>query len=155
MDESKERSELDELDKKILNALMGDARLSLRQLAEKIGHSVSTIQKRYNRLLEEGYIDAFRAVLNTKKFEDWLTAIVGVKVEGGQLVNIEKDISSQPGVCAVYDVTGNFDAMVIVKFKSKPELNSFVKRLLSNKSVKETFTFMVLNTIKEDFKIDL
>ena len=147
--------EMDDLDKAILNLLMQDSRLSLRELAKKLGHSVSTIQKRYNRLREDDYIDAFRIILNPHKFEDWITALVGIKVEGGHLVDIEKDLASMDGVCAVYDITGTYDAMIVVKFKHRTELNQFVKHALSNKFVKESCTFVVLNTIKEDFAVKL
>jgi Lrp/AsnC family transcriptional regulator for asnA, asnC and gidA len=146
---------LDQLDKQILNVLMGDSRLSLRQIADKLKHSVSTIQKRYNRLIEAGYITGFRVVLNPEKFENLLTAIIGIKVEGGHLVDLEKDIASEKGVCAVYDVTGTFDAILIVKVKSRVELNKFVKNVLATKYVKESCTFVALNTIKEDFRLEL
>jgi Lrp/AsnC family transcriptional regulator for asnA, asnC and gidA len=53
-------------------------------------------------------------------------------------------------VQAVYDVTGDFDALVIAKFRSRRELDSFVKSLQTIEFVERTETNLILNIIKED-----
>ena len=53
----------------------------------------------------------------------------------------------------VYDVTGTTDAMILAKFKTRRELNNFVKRILRMPFVERTNTRVVLNTIKEDFRL--
>ena len=49
---------------------------------------------------------------------------------------------------AVYDVTGQFDAILIAKFTF--ELNDFIKSLLKEEPVIKTYTQTVLNIIKEE-----
>ena len=56
-------------------------------------------------------------------------------------------------VFGVYDVTGEIDAVIIAKFRSVAELSSFTKRLLANPYVERTNTHVVLNVIKEDFRM--
>ena len=51
---------------------------------------------------------------------------------------------------AVYDVTGQFDAIIIAKFKDTFELNEFIKELLKEDNVTKTYTQTVLNIVKED-----
>jgi Lrp/AsnC family transcriptional regulator for asnA, asnC and gidA len=53
-------------------------------------------------------------------------------------------------VVAVYDITGDYDAAVITKFKDRSSLNDFVKKLLAMPNIKRTVTNVVLNVIKED-----
>ncbi|MEM1998913.1 MAG: Lrp/AsnC ligand binding domain-containing protein, partial [Archaeoglobaceae archaeon] len=84
-----------------------------------------------------------------------ITAIIGISAEGGQIVEIEKEIAKEKNVTAVYDVTGDFDILVVAKFESRKKLDEFVKRLLNMKSVKKTYTMLVLNVVKESHAIEL
>jgi DNA-binding Lrp family transcriptional regulator len=56
-------------------------------------------------------------------------------------------------VCAVYDITGSTDTVIIAKFKERNDLSKFVKGLASIPNVKNTITHVVLNTTKEDFRL--
>ena len=56
--------------------------------------------------------------------------------------------------CAVYDVTGGTDVVVIAKFRSRAELSSFVKGLASIPHVESTNTRIALGTVKEDFRVE-
>ena len=51
---------------------------------------------------------------------------------------------------AVYDVTGQFDGIIIAKFKNTFELNKFIKLLLQEDNVTKTYTQTVLNIVKEE-----
>jgi DNA-binding Lrp family transcriptional regulator len=56
-------------------------------------------------------------------------------------------------VCAVYDITGSTDTVVIAKFKERNDLSKFVKCLAVIENVENTITHVVLNTAKEDFRL--
>ena len=71
----------------------------------------------------------------------------------GKLIEVEKDISKLTPTCAVYDVTGENDVIVVSKFKSREEMSNFTKKLLSMTNVERTNSRLVLNTIKEDFRL--
>ena len=53
-------------------------------------------------------------------------------------------------VCAVYDITGDADTLVIGKFKDRKSLSRFVKKVSCIPNVENTITHLVLNTVKED-----
>ncbi|MBC7097328.1 MAG: Lrp/AsnC ligand binding domain-containing protein, partial [Methanobacteriales archaeon] len=53
-------------------------------------------------------------------------------------------------VLAIYDVTGEFDAILIGKFRDTSELDKFIKGLLRENDVQRTYTQTVLNIVKED-----
>ncbi|MEM0111783.1 MAG: Lrp/AsnC ligand binding domain-containing protein [Candidatus Bathyarchaeia archaeon] len=78
-----------------------------------------------------------------------------VQAEGAHLVDVENEIAKIDNVVAVYDITGDFDIAVIARFKDRFELNSFVKKLLSMPYVKRTVTNVVLNVVKEDFRVKI
>lgn len=144
---------LDEVDVKVLRALVGDGRLSSRQLGKECGVSVGTALSRVKRLEDEGVIRGYAALLDHELLGYELTVACEITVSKGRLLEMENEIARLPNVCCVYDLTGLIDALVIAKFKSRAELSKFTKRLLSLPYVERTNTHVVLTTIKEDFRL--
>ncbi len=66
------------------------------------------------------------------------------------MLEIENEIAKIENVCAVYDITGDADTLVIGKFKDRKSLSQFVKKVSSIPNVENTITHLVLNTVKED-----
>jgi len=69
------------------------------------------------------------------------------------MIEVENNIAKFENVCAVYDVTGTTDTIIIAKFKNRDALSKFVKDLASIPNIENTNTHIVLNEIKEDFRI--
>jgi DNA-binding Lrp family transcriptional regulator len=100
-----------------------------------------------------GVILGYSARIDPEKVGYDLTGIAEITVSKGKLIEMEQVISKLPNTCAVYDVTGLTDAIVIAKFHSREELSKFTKTLLSLPFINRTNTRVVLATIKEDFRI--
>ena len=66
---------------------------------------------------------------------------------------MEQAISKLPNTCAVYDVTGLTDAVVLAKFRSREELSRFTKSLLGMQFIDRSNTHVVLTTVKEDLRL--
>ncbi|PIN83004.1 MAG: AsnC family transcriptional regulator [Nitrosopumilales archaeon CG11_big_fil_rev_8_21_14_0_20_33_24] len=145
--------EFDEIDTKIIKNLLVDARLSARQLAYKIGLSTVTVLSRIKKLEQKKIITGYTARLDHQILGYDLTAIIEVKTTKGKMLEIENKIAENENVCAVYDVTGPSDVLVISKFKNRDELSKFVKSLSAISNVENTETHIVLNSIKEDFRL--
>ncbi len=148
-------SKIDDLDLKIIRELQKDARQSYRDIAERLKIAEGTVYNRVNKLLELGVIKRFIPDIDFSKLGYDLVAILGLMVEGGHLPEIEKKISKEGNVSAVYDVTGEYDAIIVAKFKDRGALNKFVKKLLSVPNVKRTYTMVVLNVMKEEHGIEI
>jgi DNA-binding Lrp family transcriptional regulator len=142
---------VDETDLKIIKMLEKDARVSFRAIAKQLGVSEGTVYNRVKRLQDEGVIRGYSAKVDSTKLGMDLGAVIGLRVAGGHLVEVEQEISKSKGVCCVYDVTGDYDAVVIARFRSRADLNKFIKGVLSNPHVERSVTHVVLNTVKEDF----
>jgi len=146
---------LDKLDRQLLARLLVEGRISFRQVAREFGTSTSTISSRVAKLEKSGVIAGFNVAINFEPLGYDLTAVTEVTVSKGKLPLTEKEIANLPGVCAVYDVTGEYDAMVVAKFRSRKELSSFAKGLLAMPFVERANTHVVLTTVKEDFRLPL
>lgn len=148
-----ERVDIDETDRKILSELMRDCRRSYRAIARRAGVSVGTALNRIRKMEKNGVIRGYAAILDHERLGYQLTVLAEITVSKGKLVEMEQAISKLGGTCAVYDVTGLTDAVVIAKFHSREELSKFTKGLLSMPFVDRTNTHVVLTTVKEDFRL--
>jgi DNA-binding Lrp family transcriptional regulator len=143
---------MDETDVKILKNLLSDARMSYRKVAEEIGVSPPTVLARVEKLESEGIIKSYSTLLDHEKLGYDLTAIIEITATKGKIVDLERQIAKFPNVCAVYDITGLTDMMVVAKFKNRKDLSNFVKKDISLPYVERTNTHVVLITVKEDFR---
>jgi DNA-binding Lrp family transcriptional regulator len=150
---SAERLRTDEVDRRILGELLRDCRRSYRSLARRTGVSVGTVLSRIRRLEKAGVIRGYSALLDHEKLGYQLTVIAEITVLKGKLLEMEEAIGKLSNTCAVYDVTGLTDALVIAKFHSREELSRFTKNLLSMPFVDRTNTHVVLTTVKEDLRL--
>lgn len=144
---------LDETDIKILTKLVSDARLSYRSIAEQIGVSPPTVLARVEKLERNKIIKSYSALLDHEKLGYDLTAIIEVIAIKNKVVEVEKVLSKYENVCAIYDITGLTDMIIVAKFRNRNELSNFVKKELSIPSVQRTNTHLVFITVKEDFKL--
>lgn len=144
---------LDDIDKKILAELLVDSKRSYRDIARTVGVSASTVINHINRLESAGVIKDYTVRLDFERLGFELTVITEMTVSRGKLLETQGEIAKMPYVCGVYDVTGEIDSVVIAKFRNRRELSEFPKDLLSMPYVERTNTHVVLNTVKEDFRM--
>lgn len=156
MDKPKANTKMiDDLDMKIIMLLQDDSRLSFNKLAGKLGVSVGTAYNRVKGLEERGIVKAYTVVLDSARRGFELTALILIQADGKHLEEVEAQIAKTTSVIAVYDITGDYDAAIITKFKDRAGLNDFVKNLLSAPNIKRTVTNVALNVIKEDCLVRL
>jgi len=144
---------LDDIDRKLLKELLVDSKRSFRELAKSIGVSAATVINHVQRLESAGVITDYSVQLDHERLGYELTVITEITVSKGKLLEMEEEIAKIPNVCAVYDVTGLTDAMVIAKFKHRRSLSEFTKKLLAMPYIERTNTHVVLTTVKEDFRL--
>ncbi len=129
--------------------------MSFNKIASKLGVSVGTAFNRVRSLEEKGVLKGYTALVDSDKLGYSLTAIIMVQAEGSHLTDVENEIAKTANVVAVYDITGNYDAVAIAKFKDRANLNVFIKNLLAMPHIKRTVTDIALNIIKEDYGVKL
>ena len=140
---------MDIRDQKILSVLLENSRLSCREIAKRVGCSVATVINRMRELEKQGIVKGYVAQLDYEKLGYDVQAVISLRISKGKLFEVEKKIAILHPVFAVYDVTGNFDAIVVAKFKSRKALDTFLKKIQAYDFVERTDTKLVLNTFKE------
>lgn len=144
---------MEELELKIIRALNQNSRKSFREIAKEIGTSAPVVINKVKRLEEEGAIKGYIPVLDAEYFGFTLMAVVALRISHGKLIEAQEKIAEDPRVLAIYDVTGDWDSIVIAHFKGREDLNKFIKTILGQKYVDRTVTHIVLNVVKDERKL--
>lgn len=141
---------LDETDRRIIEVLERDARTSLRKIAGEVGVALGTVSNRVRKMEEKGIITGYRVMLDSDRVGWGLTVVIGLRINKGLLIEIQEKIAKDPRVFGVYDVTGDFDSMVVARARDRRDLDDLSKNLLSMDGVARSVTHLVLNTVKEE-----
>jgi DNA-binding Lrp family transcriptional regulator len=153
--ESDSIEHIDDIDLRILSLLQEDCRLSFNKIAKRLEISVGSAFNHVKKLEKKGITSGYTLILDSAELGYNLTVIVMIQAEGNFLADVENEISKSANVITVYDITGDYDAVAIAKFKDRTSLNAFIKNLLSLPHIKRTVTHIVLNIIKEDIGVKL
>ncbi|MFD1586049.1 HTH-type transcriptional regulator Lrp [Halorientalis brevis] len=143
------------LDRKLVNALLGDGRASLRSLAEDLDVSVTTVSNHLKDLEEQGIINGYTPKLDYDALGYDVTAVVQLKVEGSALPEVTESLKQHKQMISVYEVTGDYDIIAIGKFTDTDGMNNQIKELLVDPQIKESNTSVVLNAASEHEQFDL
>ena len=106
-------------------------------------------------LEKKGILKGYTVIVDSVKLGYSLTALMLIQAEGSYLTHVENEIAETANAVAVYDITGDYDAAVIAKFKDRASLNAYVKNLLALPHIKRTVTNVALNVIKEELRVKL
>ncbi|WP_336024244.1 HTH-type transcriptional regulator Lrp [Halobellus salinisoli] len=143
------------LDAKLINALLGDGRASLRSLAEELDVSVTTVSNHLRDLEDAGVIEGYTPRVNYDALGYDVTAIIQLKVEGSALPDITERLQGHKQMVTVYEVTGDYDVIAVGKFEDTDGMNDQIKELLTDADIRESNTSVVLNAVVENAQFDL
>jgi DNA-binding Lrp family transcriptional regulator len=143
----KQIKKLDELDKKLLEELVKNSKRSYRTIAKDMDMSTTAIIDRIRALEKSGYITGYGCRVDYQMLGFEFMAIVEISISGKDLLEVEGKVSKIPHVAAVWDTTGDYDAIAIIMCKTRIELSNTVKKVLGIAGVEKTNTNMVLNVV--------
>ena len=142
-------------DSELLKHLSKNGKASQRELAETTGFALGTVSNRLKTLEKENIIRGYTADIDPEKVGFTLTATIHLRITKGKIMSVQNSIAKHPRVFAVYDITGEWDSLVLARFKDREEMDDFIKTTLSQKNIERTSSSLVLNNVKEDMRINI
>ncbi len=115
-----------------------------------IGGFASGCDNKIRLLKKEGIIRAQVSLVDYEKLGYDVQVIIQLKVSKGKLFEVEGKIASDRHVFAIYDQTGQYDATILARFKTRRELDGFLKKIQTYPFIEDTETSLVLNVMKEN-----
>lgn len=137
---------LDDVDRRIVAALVDDGRLSINELASRVGVSRATAYARLDRLRANGVITGFTAKVDPAKVGHGVAALILVNVEQNEWRAARDELLDLPGVEYLAFTSGGFDMVALVRVPSIEALRDVVlDRLHGATHVRSTQTVFVLD----------
>ncbi|WDE13851.1 Lrp/AsnC family transcriptional regulator [Thalassomonas haliotis] len=148
---------MDNFDKKILEVLQQNNRLSSLELGEKIGLSATACQRRLKKLRQSGVISKEAAVLNPVVFNNYVTVIVEVVMKQGgteSIASFKQRMLAHEHVQQCYYVAGNSDFILVITAPNMPTYERLTNVLfLCDKNIQKFHSSVVMDNVKAGLNI--
>ncbi len=148
------RVDLDGFDRKILNVVAAEGRISVTELATRIGLSKSPTQTRLKRLEEQGVIKGYRAMLDPIQLGREHVAFVEVRLSDTReaaLTAFNKAVRAIPEIEQAHLIAGNFDYLLKVRAHDMSSYRQVLADKLSTlPHVANTSTYVAMQAVKEE-----
>lgn len=144
--------DLDQIDRKILRVLQGDARIPMTELAERVGLSATPCSERVRRLERAGVITAYEARLNPQAMHAGLLIFVQLRLatkSGAIFDEFKREIQRMPHVLECHLVSGDFDYLVKVRLPEMQSFRTLLAEMLKLPGVRESTSYIVMEELKE------
>lgn len=159
MTDSLSNSVTNRIDWKILNELQANARLSIVDLAERVGLSKTPCAERVRKLEARGVLTDYQAVINPQAVDAGHIALVQVlmsKTNAGSLQQFNKAVQAVPEVQCCFMVAGSFDYLLKIRTRDIEQYRSLMGDVIANlPGVQQTHTFVVMESVKDTSALPL
>jgi Lrp/AsnC family leucine-responsive transcriptional regulator len=149
----------DNLDKQILMLLQQDSSLKTKEIAVKIGLSVTPTYDRIKRLEKSGVIEKYVAILNREAVNKSVTVICHItlqKHEQSLLTQFEKDIQDVEEVIECYHIAGNYDYILKVIVPNLDAYSNFIKnKITAVVNISNIQSSFVMTAIKNETALSI
>ena len=145
--------ELDRIDRKILDLLQRQGRVSMTELAEHIGLSASPCAERVKRMEREGVISGYHAHVSPEALGKTLLVFVEIKLSaksGDVFDKVRKELLHMPEVLECHLVSGSFDYLVKARLSGMSEYRHLLGDILKKLPVTaQSNSYVVMEELKE------
>jgi Lrp/AsnC family leucine-responsive transcriptional regulator len=145
---------LDALDKKILNLLKKNAKLSSKELAAEIGLTLTPTYERVKRLETNGFIKSYTIKIDKEKIGKNLRVLCNVSLKSHALEFLnafEGKVVKLNEISSCFHIAGNFDYLLLIEVKDMDEYSVFLKEKLATiPHIAQVQSSFVMKTMKED-----
>jgi DNA-binding Lrp family transcriptional regulator len=141
---------MDALDQRIVSQLVADARASYAEIGAVVGLSAPAVKRRVDKLLDQGILRGFTAVVDPEALGWGTEAFVEVHCHGNvPTQRIRAGLEPLPEVVAAYTVSGQADAIVHLRASDIHHLENAMERLRAVDFVSRTVSTVVLSRLLE------
>ena len=151
--------ELDQTDKKIIEILQENGRITNNELAKQVGLTTTPTLERVKRLEKNGIIKGYTAWIDRQKVGKGLTVFCSIKLAVHQMQEMQgfsEHIAGIPEILACYNITGEYDYLLHVIVKDTNEYEKLLRSKLTRiPGFEQIHTGIVLSVVKEQSKISV
>ncbi|MFZ8857859.1 MAG: Lrp/AsnC family transcriptional regulator [Candidatus Caldarchaeales archaeon] len=143
---------IDELDLKIISHLQENGRIPVAELAKRLNQPENTVRYRIERLLKNGVIRRFTALVDPRALGLNVSAAVMFKVDPKKLDQLLEKLTSMKDVTNIYQLSGEWDLIAVVFAKDIQDLHERIEELRRAEGVKEMNVMITTRIIKSEYR---
>lgn len=144
---------IDQTNKKILTILAEDGRISITELADRVGISKTPCQVRVKRLIDEGYILGFAAIIAPEKLDREHVAFVEVRLQDTRetaLKSFNEAVRRVPQIEQCHMIASSYDYLLKVRTKDIRDYRRVLGDVISSlPHVASTSTHVSMEAVKD------
>ena len=145
--------QLDRIDRNVLAALAKNGRLSMAELAERVGLSKTPVQARVKRLEKDGFIRGYAAIVDREKMGEGHVAFVQVKLSDTRSAALDafnRAVTGVPEIEQCHMMAASFDYLLKVRTRDIAAYRRVLgERISALPHVAQTSTFVAMETVKD------
>jgi len=138
---------MDEIDKKIIEILKNNSRISNTEIAKKLNLTEGAIRFRMNKLIKKGIIKKFTIEVKDSSQKALVFIYTTKEFNFKDFLDFLNKEHIKERILNLFEVSGEFDLVLVLKFESMKELNEDIDKIRNFKGVEKTITNVVLNEI--------
>jgi len=147
---------LDEVNRKILEHLTEDSRISYAELARKIHLSRVAVRERINNMIKEGIISQFTTVVNASKVGYPVPAFLEIEVRPEKIQGVISELKNKDEIKAIYQKTGSTAVQAHAFLESTEKLNEFLQEeVYLIEGIEGVDCQLLLSCFKSDLNINI
>lgn len=150
---------LDKTDRKILAILQREARISVTELATRVGLSATPVSERLKRLEQDGVITGYHAHLNPQKLGLHILVFVELRLskKSAEIFEaVKAELQMVPEVLECHLVAGEFDYLIKARIPDMRDYRGLLGRILLRLPMAvESRSYVVMEEVKESHVIDV
>jgi Lrp/AsnC family leucine-responsive transcriptional regulator len=150
---------MDKIDKAILYQLQRNSKLNTKEIANRVGLSITPTYERIKKFEKQGVIKSYVALLDLDKVGKQIIAFCQISLaihSIKKLNNFRNNISNLPEVMECYQVTGDYDYIIKITVNTISDLHNFInKKLASIEGISKIRSSVSVDIIKETTAFDL
>lgn len=149
----------DKIDLRILSLLQENARITMTELADKVGLSTTPVTERVRRLERDGVITGYHAHLNPQALGQSLLVFVEIKLRsksGNIFEDFRREILTTPHILECHLVSGEYDYLIKIRLPNMSAYRDMLGNiLLQLPAAAESRSYVVMEEVKEEQKLYL
>jgi Lrp/AsnC family transcriptional regulator, leucine-responsive regulatory protein len=150
---------LDKLDRRILTLLQNDGRLSMKELSEQVGLSITPCIERVKKMERDGVINGYYARLNPAALDASLLMFVQISLstKSSEVFDqFRREIMRIPQVLECHLVSGDFDYIIKARMQEINEYRSLLGDILLRlPGVAQSKSYVVMEEVKETLSLEV
>lgn len=151
----------DAIDLKILSRLQQDCTINLDRLSEEVCLSPTSCYRRIKKMEKNGTIHSRRAMLDERHLGFQVTAVFSIKLEKDSPdidKRMQRILETRPEILHCYLISGDFDFIMIAKFRDATEYTNYIYHFLETYSdipIQSYSSKLVVRKIRESWNLPL